>query len=62
MPKSFASEQRGDWSELSTRDSAWKQQLRISHELPSRRQPCAIREAVLRHIEDTVGSDPFTRP
>ena len=40
----------------------WKQQLRISHGLPSRRQPCAIREAVLRHIEDTVGSDPFTRP
>jgi hypothetical protein len=32
---------------------AWKQQLRISHGLPSRRQPCAIREAVLRHIEDT---------
>lgn len=42
--------------------SAWKQQVRISHGLPSRRQPCAIREAVLRHIEGTIGNDPFTRP
>jgi len=54
MLKSFASGLHEEWSkpvdeciglEATAENQSW---------MPLRRQPCAIREAVVRHIEETV--------